>query len=102
MKKLAVTLLLALFVTASFAATIALSIQEKTKIEMDAVPEVVKDAFLADYQAESVEAIYSVPAEEGINYEFVVSVEDVKWAIVFDSEGTEISKSEVTEDEVEE
>mgnify|MGYP003672425527 CR=1 FL=1 len=101
MKKLAVTLLLALFVTASFAATFAVAIQEKTKIEMDAVPEVVKDAFVEKYDAEAVNVIYSVPTDEGVNYEFVVTIEEIKWAIVFDSAGTEISKTKV-EDETEE
>ena len=99
MKKLAVTLLLALFVTASFAATFAVTVQEKTKIEMDAVPEVVKDAFVEKYDAEAVNVIYSVPTDEVINYEFVVNIEEIKWAIVFDSAGTEISKTKV-EDEM--
>lgn len=102
MKKLAVTLLLALFVTASFAATFAVAIQEKVKIEMESVPETVQEAFVESYDAEAVNEIYAVSTEEGINYEFVVSVENAKWAIVFDAEGAEISKSEVVEEETEE
>ncbi len=100
MKKVMMSLILAMLVTVSSfandAKATAENLQEsKEKITMADVPEVVQNALAeSEYEAGNVSEVYKLVLSDILHYEFVIEIDGTKWAIYYDSSGQYAGKKE--------
>ncbi|PIB36961.1 hypothetical protein BFP72_16895 [Reichenbachiella sp. 5M10] len=66
----------------------------KKAIAMEEVPVEVQEGLEdTNIQTAQVEEVYQVEATDEVLYEFVVTIQDVKWAIQFDDQGNYVNKT---------